>query len=75
MFGTGAGIYRNVLGVLSSAISAVRYRIVGKGQRSDGSMDGRCARESRAYIYIELLEARPAERRRIRFEVCVEVGV
>ena len=35
MFGTGAGIYRNVLGVLSSAVSAVMYRIVGKGQRSD----------------------------------------
>ena len=38
---TGAGMYRDVLGVLSSAISAVMYRIVGKGQRFDGSMDGR----------------------------------
>jgi hypothetical protein len=35
-FGTGAGIYWNVLGVLSSAVSAEMYRIVGKGQRSDG---------------------------------------
>ena len=63
MFGTGAGIYRDVLGVLSSAVSAEVYRIIGKGQRSDGSMDGRSARVSRAHIYIGLLEARPAERR------------
>ena len=41
MFGTGAGVYRVVLGVLSSAISAVMYRIVGKGQRFVGTMDGR----------------------------------
>eukprot|EP01043_Picozoa_sp_COSAG02_P040784 COSAG02_NODE_3325_length_6935_cov_28.660913_11_plen_58_part_01 len=32
----GAGVYRVVLGVLSSAISAVMYRIVGKGQRFVG---------------------------------------
>ena len=62
MFGTGAGSYWNVLGIQSSAVSAVMYRIVGKGQRSDGAMDGRRARVSRAHIYIELLEARPAER-------------
>ena len=41
MIGTGAGVYRIVLGVLSSAISAVMYRIVGKGQRFIGPMDGR----------------------------------
>ena len=41
LFSTGAGIYRNVLGVLSSAVSAEVYRIIGKGQRSDGPMNGR----------------------------------
>ena len=40
-FGTGAGNYRNVLGVQSSAVSAGMYRIVGKGQRSGGWLDGR----------------------------------
>eukprot|EP01043_Picozoa_sp_COSAG02_P015173 COSAG02_NODE_640_length_19049_cov_44.268738_8_plen_110_part_00 len=39
MFSTGAGVYRVVLGVLSSAISAVMYRIVGKGQRFVGTME------------------------------------
>ena len=39
MFSTGAGVYRVVLGVLSSAISAVMYRIVGKGQRFVGPME------------------------------------
>ena len=39
-------------GVLSSAVSAVMYRIVGKGQRSGGPMDGRCARViTRAHLH------------------------
>jgi hypothetical protein len=37
MFGTGAGMFRVVLGVLSSAISAVFYRIVGKGRSRCGA--------------------------------------